>query len=268
MVREPSAEHPLQGAAVKLNRATEHLNALNREVQEHFATEPYRTPVTEEGDGWYVARMEILEDPPVRWGAIVGDVAHNLRSALDHAVWELARRKLGREPTTEEARDIRFPVAKTERAFKAAPVLRYLSGDAVTALKRLQPYRPREGAQYTPIATLNWLVKAQQRTLLRGSYVALETADFATLRVRSNPDAGQLLEYRCGLYADDPVTDGMEVGRMRFERRGQDPQVSVPAQFPCYVAFGDVDHALRLSTLRRIHQTVVQALRGLEPLFE
>lgn len=212
--------------------------------------------------------MEILREPPVRWGMVVGDVAQNLRAALDHAVWQLAVRRLGREPEGLESRHVQFPVTKTERAFKEAPVLKMLSPEAVGALKRLQPWRPREGAEFTPIATLNWLARVDRHSVLRGSYVALDDADYASMRLRANSDAGSLLDYRCLLFADDSFADGSDVARMRYEMRGPHPEVRIEGQFPAYVAFGDAEYAIRLSTLRKMHGSVVSALKVLEPLFE
>jgi hypothetical protein len=62
---------------------------------------------------------QVLGEPPIdEWGAIIGDVVHNLRSALDHLVWQLTiaeghtpppnpipKRGLG-----SEWRDIGFPI--------------------------------------------------------------------------------------------------------------------------------------------------------------
>jgi len=41
------------------------------------------------------------------WPLIVGDAVHDLRSALDHLMWQLAIVYLGRQPKKTEARDIR-----------------------------------------------------------------------------------------------------------------------------------------------------------------
>lgn len=43
----------------------------------------------------WVVRFCVLEAPPLKWGVLIGDVVHNLRSALDHLAWQLVLRNGG-----------------------------------------------------------------------------------------------------------------------------------------------------------------------------
>src|SRR4051812_34275197 len=80
---------------LKLDRAIEHLEALRVECAGYLNEEPkpYFVAVKFEADeGCHVARIFIREghEPPDRIGLIAGDLFNNLRSALDHLVWDLA----------------------------------------------------------------------------------------------------------------------------------------------------------------------------------
>src|SRR6202043_2947882 len=46
--------------------------------------------VTEHWDTARIRKIEWARFPPARWGALVGDCVHNLRSTLDHIVWDLS----------------------------------------------------------------------------------------------------------------------------------------------------------------------------------
>ena len=83
MARLPMA-HSLDGAYCKIQRAEEHIAQLDAEVQSFLNTEPYRVerepdPKTER----VILYARNVKQPPVRFGIIVGDVLHNLRSSLD-----------------------------------------------------------------------------------------------------------------------------------------------------------------------------------------
>ncbi len=83
--------HLLDGCKLKLGRAYYHLNTLNNAVQRVNGTDACTlVPEFDEETGEGVIRVKVLKAPPVEWAVIVGEVAHNLRSALDHMVWQLA----------------------------------------------------------------------------------------------------------------------------------------------------------------------------------
>src|SRR5438132_511468 len=92
---QPSVIPPEMGGA-KLNRAREHFNDL-RETARRFTEEYQQSAIrferdTETGDGL----LEFLHiDPPITLSMILGDCIEDLRSALDHSVYELARRRKG-----------------------------------------------------------------------------------------------------------------------------------------------------------------------------
>jgi hypothetical protein len=80
----------LDDIRVKLDRAKEHLDALNADLQQFATEEPHPLHVVIPDRAYTVQDVVWMRDPPARWGALVGDCVHNLRSALDHIVWALS----------------------------------------------------------------------------------------------------------------------------------------------------------------------------------
>ena len=83
--------HPWIGASLKMWRAAFHVEMLNAAI-ERFR-EPGTYELTSEDDPqtdervWYA---EIKRDAPNTWAPVIGDLLHNLHSALDHVAWQLA----------------------------------------------------------------------------------------------------------------------------------------------------------------------------------
>jgi len=98
----------LDGPCARIARAGEDLTGLSAEMGAFFAARPF-TPVEAEFDKRL--RVQVYRATggpgplPVGWGVTVGDIAHNLRAALDGLAWQLALLK-GPRPSQRTA----FPV--------------------------------------------------------------------------------------------------------------------------------------------------------------
>lgn len=81
----------LTGCWAKVSRAEEHLADLRNRVQGFVNSGAYR--ITKEQDFYadeVVVYGEVVREPPMTdWGVVIGDIVHNLRSALDQLVWQL-----------------------------------------------------------------------------------------------------------------------------------------------------------------------------------
>src|ERR1700742_2507819 len=78
--------HHLAGVIEKHNRSAELFEGLLNEVQRFQAADPapYKSVGQFDMETWeWVERLKIVEEPPLRFGIILGDIVHNLRSALD-----------------------------------------------------------------------------------------------------------------------------------------------------------------------------------------
>lgn len=75
----------------KLARAREHESALNTEVMRFMNGDPFGTVYgTDPSNGDHVWRVKVDRAPPMRLSILVGDALHNIRSCLDHLIWQLS----------------------------------------------------------------------------------------------------------------------------------------------------------------------------------
>jgi hypothetical protein len=88
-------DHPLTGCFAKYQRAQEHFDSLNAKVLARYGNGGHPTFLISRGidpdnSNVFQWSVESVDDPPLEWATIVGDVVHNLRSSLDHLVYELS----------------------------------------------------------------------------------------------------------------------------------------------------------------------------------
>lgn len=127
-------------AEEKLARGTQHLRELESLVHVWVASTwaDRRVEIsTDQREARVFVRL--TKEPPVGlWSLTLGDCVHNLRSALDAVVWNLATL---RTPEPSNAGRIQFPVAKTLKAWeKAADDLSSVPAVALERIRLTQPY--------------------------------------------------------------------------------------------------------------------------------
>ncbi|MBV9452672.1 MAG: hypothetical protein JOZ19_00910 [Rubrobacter sp.] len=73
---------------IKVDRAKVRLSTLDKEVRSFLDSGAHEIQPKFDGQtGEVVIYVEPHEKPPIlEWSAIIGDIVHNLRSALDHLV--------------------------------------------------------------------------------------------------------------------------------------------------------------------------------------
>jgi hypothetical protein len=87
-------DHPLAGCKEKLWRAHEHFELLQEEIaklqtgETQLAT--FRTELKPDAHNILRTLVDAIDEPPLLLATILGDMVHNLRSSLDHLVFELA----------------------------------------------------------------------------------------------------------------------------------------------------------------------------------
>ncbi len=130
--------HPLDGPRLKIDRAAYHLQTLDDFIRSWQNTKPLVVSGRHEVDNAaYVYRLEL---PAIQGGGgiIVGDILHNLHSALDHIVWQLALLS-----TPNPSKEAAFPIflkSGEETNRKMERLLVNVSDDARKVVKALQPY--------------------------------------------------------------------------------------------------------------------------------
>jgi hypothetical protein len=158
-----------------MNRAQSHADDLQRESDAWFGRHPYELfgeyqPGPPER---YVYRVRFFEGLPAEWGIILGDFAHNARSALDHLADALVR--LNNGAPTERTQ---FPIVLSP--FDWLGQLYRLEGVSerhVEFIERLQPYHRPDfygfssglSAIEDPLAILNRLSNVDKHRVLNAT---------------------------------------------------------------------------------------------------
>jgi hypothetical protein len=240
----------LDGPRAKLARAAEHLGALRAAIDEYLAAGPYRTPHEYDApSGEYVFRLVGDQPLPLRLGIIVGDFAHNARSALDHLVYALSN---GAYPRSSQ-----FPIALTERDYRdqARRRLRGVAADARAAIELVPPVRHQPDARLHPLAALDELSNVDKHRLIHPTYAtsADERPDVTVEFLEGPEESHAEVIYRASV----PLADGAVVLRLRLHPPGaQEPNVVVKGGLPVDIAFGD--GRLQLRALHDILRAVAE----------
>jgi hypothetical protein len=129
----------LNSARAKLARAGKHFHTLQVEIPAFIRERRYSVIHEVDADRFYHRWKVPLGEPfPEEWGLIVGDFAHNARSALDHIAWQLA----GADPADTWTQ---FPLYAEETKFgHASRVMKTIPHRPLALVKWLQPYRRPE----------------------------------------------------------------------------------------------------------------------------
>jgi hypothetical protein len=227
----------LAGVRAKITRAREHQSMLKTEFDDwakrHAKICKYR--IWRDGD-WEVVSVDPIPKPDIRCSVIAGDIIHNLRSALDHLVWQLVIRD-GYEPSFRN----QFPIYTSKKEFidrvkfrKNDPKQSELYGitvnsDAWKIIEQAQPYTKR----YNFIGILGRLsIMDKHKTL----YVQIGFVDNISKAIGWNNKA-VLLEHRNGDLALS-YRKPTEIIRYRFADY-PDPDVQVKGKLTVNLTLGE-----------------------------
>jgi|SRR5215212_2196849 len=153
---------------LRLDRALQHLQSLEAEDRRWREGNPYRIiheldPQTSKK----LVRVEVLSQPSVRLGLLIGDCLHNLRSALDNLAYELAVAYTGDPLPDAVATRSEFPILG-DRPMKAGERQRKIGGihpDAQTIIEGLQPYQRGQHYAVDPLWVLHELSNIDKHRL-------------------------------------------------------------------------------------------------------
>jgi hypothetical protein len=164
-------QHPLAGPTAKLEWARYRLGQLSDEIARLMDVAPHQ--VTHEVNG-QMGEYGIVWDPPTlhgHFGLRVGEVAYNLRSALDVLVWALSA-----NPETISRPRPGFPIMTCKSDFDGLG-LRMIRGmtDAAQRLVRdHQPYNRGDRADEDPLAVLSELNNADKHRVPTAVILGME----------------------------------------------------------------------------------------------
>lgn len=173
--------------------------------------------------------IDELDPLPIEWGLLIGDVAHNYRSCLDHIAWALVER--GRTPPatlTEYAQSkVGFPIYSDRVVFNGA-LKRMLPGARradIAVVRRYQPYHERRPLRRIrhPFAVLHRLSNDDKHRTLQPAIVAPQSATYHFQEVRDC----LVTRVAAGFTLWDTLKVGTQLAPIYVRKTGPNPDVKV-----------------------------------------
>jgi hypothetical protein len=229
----------IAGCRAKVDRAETAVEELASEWTAWLATDPYPSRVDVDHDmGEHRLYLDFSTPLPLSFPVRIGEIAHDLRSALDHLVWREAVEILRREPTDDEARKIAFPIWRTRVAFKKSKIQGYVSPDAWTIIESHQPYDRGKPKRSKALGLLHWINRIDKHRLLHGGTVHI--GYFNTLSLVDFDSDARLIEAPVwGNVLGLPLKRETKIAWLRFDPEGPDPNVRVKRTPSVNVSYGN-----------------------------
>jgi hypothetical protein len=249
--------HPLESARLKLDRAREHIEAIDSAGLVYQGQNPYGMrsevePVTHDK----IYRLEVKVPLPTRLGLIAGEAAAAERSALNYLVNQLVIRS-GAKPVHAN----QFPIFVDPAKYKLERD-RYLAGIRESLKVRIDDLQPRHGEDRHPLVLLQWMNNVDKHTDLHPSYIIPLNHD--VLARLTFPAPGSTFEVRWPI-PGSPVDDGAVLYRVRTRPSVGTSDVTMQGTLELLVAFGEA--LVTMPELREIESHVRGILDGFEDAF-
>jgi hypothetical protein len=239
----------------RLGRAEEHLEAIKCRLLRHYEADKYR--LTGEYQRQFDSPQGIIVTDPVtfpeidpRLNTIIGELLHDLRSALDHLAWQLVL-NAGGIPTDDTKFPIEAPSTNPQGKQGNPGVAGGVSRNAKTLIASAQPYK--RGVRYRehPLWLLHklWNIDKHRHVLAGGSFgsyvfpLGAPTFRFASKLDSATPHSAKFLLVP------------------------SDPSVNVDAHATVEVAIHEPDDGIEqplLGTLESIDKAVVDLIAEAE----
>jgi hypothetical protein len=237
--------HPLDGSRARVERAGDHLAALDALLERFAKDGGFRLDSEEDPESGellvkvYSNRQPPVPPPPLA-SVLVGEALANLRSSLDYVVWQLAQ---------APSRSNQFPLCDNRDWFesKRATYLAAVPPPMCDKIERFQPYPNSGNGLLGILATLNNADK--HRLLLTAA------TGFSGLKTRFRVSGLDSINVKGRDWV--PFEDGVVVFRISGEQHpGMKPQVDL--EVPHGVLFRDPDSGVgvTIADLRRIRLSV------------
>jgi hypothetical protein len=231
---------PLDGVMLKIQRADEHIRNLNAEVAALINGDTYRLVSEPDTDARECVLRVLGPEPPGRLAVIAGEIVHQLRSILDHLVWQLVIANGG-----EPSRKHQFPIHDRPQEFRTACERGVIKGISASARSMIEAHQPYKRGGTIERNFLHVLREMDNTDKHRSLTVLLALASIRELSIgRRNPRSGEKGESielvrmspPAGLIR--PTERGAEVQRLTFSR--PEPDVQVTGKPIVQIAFGDL----------------------------
>jgi hypothetical protein len=266
---EDMASRKVLDLLVKVDRAYKHLIDFQLEVNRFFSP-PYPYEILPEDDsqkGERTYRLRVHKEMPSEFSAFIGDIAQNLRSALDHLAWHLVTSSPV-APKAEE-RNIYFPIFEDAREYGKGKMRKIegMTKSAIQAIDNIKPYgrldktNPSAGIGNLALYWLNVLNVQDKHKLLIPAWTAAPAHSITKSRraeianVLRSAFGSESANVMVGSFIDSsvPLKDGSKLCTLPIA------EVDDDMKFRFQIAFGE-PASMRgkeiLSTLNNMHRII------------
>ncbi len=248
----PPRRQPTKAAPQRRGEAlqgSEHLESIKFEFGRDYQRIGLRRE-TYPDLSYMVCKVVEIPEVPAHWATLIGDAVHNMRSGLDHLVWQLAILNLGgrRLPKRTEFPVCDSPSAWLDRITKDK--VRDLSPWHRAMIKARQPYQGldpvREVGPFSALGFLNGLSRLDKH---RAPPLVRAAIDPLSTNVQVGGGYG-VDSVQPSWYIGPALEVGAELIRLELTNATPDVSVEVEYQFTTKIHFNDgngprVDHALQ-----------------------
>lgn len=172
--------YQLRDSYAKIERADEHLGNLALEISAFAQRNPYAAfmdaAIKNRPRGVIDNLSDDAEMSTKRFGIIAGEIAHHLRSALNHLLWELIRANKRVDPASiNKCKRFEFPIFINPEEYKPGHG-RKIQGVSDSARTRIEAAQPYNGAgEDDPLWIVNNLdIQDKHHVLLVAGGIAVD----------------------------------------------------------------------------------------------
>jgi hypothetical protein len=256
--------HPLlAGCLAKIERADEHISNLNAEISAFLNQDIYTISTKPEGEHTAVLVVNGPK-PPIRFGVLVGEVIHQLRSILDHVVCAFVL-NAGKEITTSHA----FPVCDLPKKFEAARYqgrMQHVPPKAVALIEAIQPYgHPGKPVNHWLMALHNLDISDKHKVLV---VVAAATSGLTYFKAEDE-DGGQItgeMHFPKALIGSGE--EGTEVVSITFSDKTPVKVEAKPALQIAFQEVGTTKGELVIPFLVQARDNIFRVLAAFDPILK
>lgn len=248
---------PFLGVRLKLSRARDQIHNLQDDFTSFLATRPCGASLHFQEDIKELTfTVRVTAQLDAMFGVRIGEITHNLRSAMDHLVWELVILTTGRPPALPSKNQ--FAIFKSKDGFKTRGIdqqLQCVRQDAVDLIESEQPFSTGEGIK-SPLWHLQELSNADKHRTLHLTGALVQKFEIPNLRI-NHDGTMDVLEVR----HQGPIQDKAILWRARFPNAKSFPVYTnngkIETNLTIGIAFDEATPAvggwLTIATLANIH---------------
>ena len=268
-------DHPFGGSRAKLNRAYELTALLEEETSNYLrgADKVYELWLESSDDLRELHAMARLAlHPPLRFGILLGEIVHHLRSALDHTVWALAKRKVA-----DPSERLQFPICTSPAGWENTLKNGAISGvgkGAIDLILQMQPFRQAKPKD-TVLAVIQQASNIDKHRVLLVVVAVAALGDVVTVKDSpefvgpKSPDSMSPTSI-VGMAVPPFVVLGKDpasIFTMKFGSPNQDISIDVEVQLSLAVEkLGNTENVELIQLVKMLHQGVAHSIETLEAI--